>query len=30
LRTQKLVAVGGAAVGVIAVLLLIRKLVGRR
>lgn len=30
LRTQKLVAVGGAAVGVVAVLLLIRKLVGRR
>jgi anti-sigma factor RsiW len=30
LRTQKLVAVGGAAVGVIAVLLLIRRLVGRR
>ena len=30
LRTQKLVAVGGAAVGVLAVLLLIRRLVGRR
>ena len=30
LRTQKLVAVGGAAVGLIAVLLLIRRLVGRR
>jgi anti-sigma factor RsiW len=30
LRTQKIVAVGGAAVGVVAVLLLIRRLVGRR
>ena len=30
LRTQKIVAVGGAAVGVLAVLLLIRRLVGRR
>jgi len=30
LRTQKLVAIGGAAVGVLAVLLLIRRLVGRR
>jgi hypothetical protein len=30
LRTEKLVAVGGAAVAVIGVLLLIRRLVGRR
>lgn len=30
LRTQKLVAVGAAAVGVIGMLLMIRKLVGRR
>jgi anti-sigma factor RsiW len=30
LRTQKIVAVGGAAAGVLAVLLLIRRLVGRR
>src|SRR5215211_3502176 len=30
LRTQKIVAVGGAVVGVVAVLLLIRRLVGRR
>lgn len=30
LRTQKLIAVGGAAVGVIGFLLLLRKLVGRR
>lgn len=30
LRTQKLIAVGGAAVGVIGLLLLFRKLVGRR
>ena len=30
LRTQKLVAVGGAAVSVIGVLLLVRRLVGRR
>ncbi|MFC0623021.1 DUF3618 domain-containing protein [Kribbella deserti] len=30
LRTQKLVAVGGAALGVIGILLLIRKLVSRR
>ena len=30
LRTQKIAAVGGAAVGVVAVLLLIRRLVGRR
>jgi anti-sigma factor RsiW len=30
LRTQKIVAVGGAAVGVIGLLLLIRRLVGRR
>jgi anti-sigma factor RsiW len=30
LRTQKIAAVAGAAVGVIGVLLLIRRLVGRR
>ena len=30
LRTQKIVAVGGAVAGVLAVLLLIRRLVGRR
>jgi anti-sigma factor RsiW len=30
LRTQKIVAIGGAAVGVIGLLLLIRRLVGRR
>ena len=30
LRTEKLVAVGGASVAVIGVLLLIRRLVGRR
>jgi anti-sigma factor RsiW len=30
LRTQKIVAVGGAAVGVIAILLLVRRLAGRR
>src|SRR4051794_20377940 len=30
LRTQKLAAVAGAAVGLVAVLLLIRRLVGRR
>ncbi|GAB2574850.1 DUF3618 domain-containing protein [Kribbella italica] len=30
LRTQKLVAVGAAVVGVVGVLLMIRKLVGRR
>lgn len=30
LRTQKILAVGGAAAGVFAVLLLIRRLVGRR
>ncbi|WBQ03606.1 DUF3618 domain-containing protein [Kribbella sp. CA-293567] len=30
LRTQKLVAVGAAAVGVIGMLIMIRKLVGRR
>ena len=30
LRTQKLIAVGGAVVGVIGVLLVIRRLVGRR
>jgi hypothetical protein len=30
LRTQKIVAVGGAVVGVLTVLLLIRRLVGRR
>ena len=30
LRTQKLVAVGAAVVGVVGALLMIRKLVGRR
>ncbi|HET6298941.1 MAG TPA: DUF3618 domain-containing protein [Kribbella sp.] len=30
LRTQKLVAVGGAVVGVVGMLLMIRRLVGRR
>jgi hypothetical protein len=30
LRTEKLVAVGGAVVGVLGVLLVIRRLVGRR
>ncbi|HET6743933.1 MAG TPA: DUF3618 domain-containing protein [Kribbella sp.] len=30
LRTQKIVAVAGAAVGVVGVLLVIRRLVGRR
>ncbi|NEA31302.1 DUF3618 domain-containing protein [Streptomyces sp. SID13031] len=30
LRTQKLVAVGAAAVGVLGMLIMIRKLVGRR
>jgi hypothetical protein len=30
LRTQKLIAVGGAVVGVVGMLLMIRRLVGRR
>jgi len=30
LRTQKLIAVGGAVVGVVGMLLVIRRLVGRR
>ena len=30
LRTQKLVAVGGALVGIVGMLLMIRRLVGRR